>query len=404
MVKSLEGKTIVLGVTGGIAAFKSVEVVSKLRKLGAEVHVIMTKNATEFVAPLSFTTLAGYPTVVDTFEREDTWDVAHVSLAKKADLFVVAPATANIISKMRTGLADDMLSTTLIATKAPVLIAPAMNTGMLTHPATQENLKALEERGVLIVGPEGGFLACGDEGQGRMSEPEQIVERICQILQTKQDLLGKRVLVTAGGTREYIDPVRFIGNESSGKMGFALAEAAMKRGATVTLIKGSTTAAEPVVSEKVDVVSTMDLKDAMLARAPQQDIIIQAAAPADFRMEHPSEQKIKKQAGEALELRLVENPDIARLVGEQKKDGQILVGFAAETEHVNEYAREKLKKKNLDMIVANNVTQEGAGFHVDTNIATLITDTSFTELPLMTKKELAHVILDQIVELMKTTE
>ena len=395
----LTGKEIVLGVTGGIAAYKAAEVVSRLRKQGANVHVIMTENARQFITPLTLETLSGNPVVYDTFERPATWEVEHIALAKRAEVFVIAPATANILAKMACGIADDMLSTTVLATKAPVLVAPAMNTGMWTAPATRQNVETLRQRGVHFVGPEAGFLACGDEGSGRMSEPAAIVGAIEAILCPRRDMEGLRVMVTAGGTRERIDPVRYIGNDSSGKMGFALAEAARQRGAEVTLVCGHTTAKRPEGIPVTEVESTCELYDAVLARAAEQDVVIQAAAPADYRPAHPSAQKIKKQAGEGITLELVENPDIAAAVGAAKRPGQTLVGFAAETEHLLDNARRKLDKKNLDMIVANDVSQPGAGFNVDTNMATLLTREGMVECPLQSKRDLAERILDEIVAL-----
>ncbi len=386
---------IVLGVTGGIAAYKSVEVVSRLRKKGYTVRVIMTRSATEFVTPLTFETLSGEPVVSDMFARPEKWEVEHIALAKAADLFLIAPATANIMAKLACGIADDMLSTTALATKAPILLAPAMNTGMWTAPATRKNLMTLRERGVMTVGPEGGFLACGDSGEGRMSEPVDIVEAAEKILARKQDLAGVRVMVTAGGTREYMDPVRYLGNESSGKMGFALAEAAMARGAVVTLVRGAVTAEIPQVTEEISVVSTEDLYQAVLHNAAQQDIIIQAAAPADYRFAVRFPEKFKKKDGEPLVFTLVENQDIAQAVGAQKGERQVLIGFAAETTDLKAHAREKLMRKNLDMIVANDVTAPGAGFNVDTNIVSLITENGEEDLPLMTKRALADQILDR---------
>ena len=395
----LTGKEIVLGVTGGIAAYKAAEVVSRLRKQGANVHVIMTENARQFITPLTLETLSGNPVVYDTFERPATWEVEHIALAKRAEVFVIAPATANILAKMACGIADDMLSTTVLATKAPVLVAPAMNTGMWTAPATRQNVETLRQRGVGFVGPEAGFLACGDEGSGRMSEPAAIVEAIESILCPRRDMEGLRVMITAGGTRERIDPVRYIGNDSSGKMGFALAEAARQRGAEVTLVCGHTTAKRPEGIPVTEVESTCELYEAVLERAAEQDVIIQAAAPADYRPAHPSTQKIKKQAGEGITLELLENPDIAAAVGAAKRPGQTLVGFAAETEHLLDNARRKLDKKNLDMIVANDVSRPGAGFNVDTNIATLLTRSGAVECPLQSKRALAERILDEIMAL-----
>ena len=393
---NLTGREIVLGVTGGIAAYKSAALVSRLRHLGANVHVIMTRNATEFVAPLTFQTLSSNQVVTDTFRAPEYWNVEHVALAKRAEVFVIAPATANIIAKMACGIADDMLSTTVLATKAPILLAPAMNTGMWTAAATQENIRTLRNRGVLTIGPGNGMLACGDSGDGRMSEPEDIVQAIDEILNPRKDLQGLRVLITAGATRERLDPVRFLTNDSSGKMGFALAEAARDRGAEVTVVCGSVSVPVPEGVRILRIESALELYEAMMQNCAGQDIIIQAAAVADYRFKEIRNEKMKKQAGQAcLTLELVENPDIARAVGEQKRPGQILIGFAAETEHLLENAANKLAKKNLDMIVANDVTRAGAGFNVDTNIATLITRDGQTEMPLQTKRSLAEAILDK---------
>lgn len=395
----LTGRKIVLGVTGGIAAYKSAALVSRLRHLGAEVHVIMTRNATEFVSPLTFQTLSANQVVTDTFQAPEYWNVEHVALAKLAEAFVIAPATANIIAKMAAGIADDMLSTTVLATKAPVLLAPAMNTGMWTAPATQANIRILRERGVGIIGPESGLLACGDEGAGRMCEPDAIADAVTAILISRKDYEGLKVLVTAGATRERLDPVRFLTNDSSGKMGFALADAARDRGAKVTLVRGSVTVPVPSGIRVIPVESAMDLYDVMLREAPEQDVIIQAAAVSDYRFAQTSKTKIKKAEGMPLTFTLEENPDIAGEVGRRKKPGQILVGFAAETDNVLKNAQKKLQAKNLDMIVANDVTAEGAGFNTDTNIATLITRKASEETPLQSKRNLADVILDRITAL-----
>ena len=396
----LTGKSVVLGVTGGIAAYKACEVVSRLRKMGADVYVIMTRHATEFVTPLTFETLSNHPVVTDTFARPETWEVEHIALAKRADVFAIAPATANILAKMAHGIADDMLSTTVLATKAPVLVAPAMNTGMWTAEVTQENCATLRRLGVHFVGPDAGFLACGDTGAGRMSEPAAIAEAIAALLCPVQDMADMKVLVTAGATRERLDPVRYMTNDSSGKMGFAVAEEAVRRGAAVTIVAGSVTAPIPVGCEVVRVESTQNLYDAVTSRAPEMDVVIQAAAPADYRFATTYTEKHKKaHDGAPFVIELVENPDIAAAVGAMKKPGQTLVGFAAETENLHENARKKLAKKNLDLIVANDVSQPGAGFNLDTNIATLITADSLTECPLRTKKELAGDILDKVMEL-----
>ena len=402
---NLAGREIVLGVTGGIAAYKSAAVVSRLRHLGANVHVIMTRNATEFVSPLTFQTLSGNQVTVDTFHAPEYWNVEHVALAQRAEIFVIAPATANMMAKMACGIADDMLSTTVLATKAPILLAPAMNTGMWTASATRANLDTLIKRGVRTIGPGNGMLACGDSGDGRMSEPEEIVAAIDQILNPKKNMEGLHVLVTAGATRERLDPVRFLTNDSSGKMGFALAEAARDRGAEVTVIQGSVSAPKPHGVRIIPIESALDLYSAMMQECETKDIIIQAAAVADYRFSEIQKEKIKKQPGsDKLILELVENPDVAKAVGAKKKPGQILIGFAAETNSVIKNASTKLEAKNLDMIVANDVTQEGAGFNVDTNIATLITRNGLTEMPLQTKRSLAEAILDRALALYSSTD
>ena len=396
---NLTGKHIVLGVTGGIAAYKSAEIVSRLRRNGADVHVIMTENATRFVAPLTFQTLSANPVVTDTFAAPEYWNVEHVALAQLADVFVIAPATANIMAKMANGIADDMLSTTVLATKAPILLAPAMNTGMWTAAATQDNAETLKGRGVRMIGPGSGRLACGDEGAGRMSEPEEIVRAIAEIAGRREDLAGLKVLITAGATRERLDPVRFLSNDSSGKMGFALAAAARDRGAEVTAVYGSVSVPVPEGIRTVKIESALELYDAMMTEAPAHDVIIQAAAVADYRPAEKHERKIKREKAGELTLTLTENPDIAKAVGEIRKPGQTLVGFAAETDHVTENAGVKLARKHLDMIVANDVTKEGAGFNTDTNIAVLITAEGTTEYPKMSKRELADRILDRILQI-----
>ncbi|MDO5325688.1 MAG: bifunctional phosphopantothenoylcysteine decarboxylase/phosphopantothenate--cysteine ligase CoaBC [Clostridia bacterium] len=396
---TLEGKNVVLGVTGGIAAYKACELTSRLRKAGAQVYVIMTKNACQFVAPLTFETLSNHPVVTDTFARPDTWEVEHIALAKRADVFVIAPATANILAKMAHGIADDMLSTTVLATRAPVLVAPAMNTGMWENIATRENVKTLQNRGIQFIGPEGGFLACGDSGAGRMSEPKDIFDAIENILCPKRELEGLSVLVTAGPTQEKIDPVRYISNRSSGKMGYAIAEAAARRGAKVTLVSGPVRLETPQGVERVDILSTQDLYDQMTARCPQMDVVIQAAAPADFTPAVVADQKIKKHGDGDLTLTLRQTPDVAAQVGRLKKPGQILVGFAAETNDVLENAEGKLRKKNLDMIVANDVTAPGAGFDVDTNIVTFVTEQGKETLPCLPKTQVAEELLNRVVML-----
>ena len=393
----LTGKCVVVGVTGGIAAYKACEVVSRLKKLNADVRVIMTRNATEFVQPLTFQSLSHNPVSVDTFANIQTWEIEHIALAQRADLFIIAPATANIIGKLACGIADDMLSTTVMATRAPVLIAPAMNTAMLENPATQQNLRTLESRGMRMIAPGVGMLACGTSGAGRMSEPEQIVAAAVEALRPREDFAGLEVVVTAGPTAEPLDPVRFITNRSSGKMGYALAAAARARGADVTLISGPTALDAPAGVNVVRIKTTQELYDAVMAHAGA-DVVIQAAAPADYRAREVSPTKIKR-TGETLMVELVPNPDIAAALGERKRAGQTLVGFAAETNDVVANAQGKLRRKSLDLIVANDVTMAGAGFDVDTNIITLIDAGSTRELPLMTKREAADRILDRVLEL-----
>ena len=398
----LQGKNVVLGVTGGIAAYKACELVSRLRKAGAQVYVIMTQHACQFVAPLTFETLSNHPAVTDTFARPETWEVEHIALAKRADVFVIAPATANILAKMAHGIADDMLSTTVLATRAPVLAAPAMNTGMWENAATRENVKTLVSRGVRFVGPEGGFLACGDTGAGRMSEPTRIFDAIAELLNPKQDMEGLRVVVTAGPTQEKIDPVRYISNRSSGKMGYAIAEAAARRGADVTLVTGPVRLETPRGVRAVPIQSTQDLLEAMAACCPEADVVIQAAAPADFTPAEVAGEKIKKQGDGDLVLTLRQTPDVAAQVGRMKHPGQTLVGFAAETNDVLRNAEGKLAKKNLDMIVANDVTAPGAGFDVDTNIVTFLTRSGMETLPCLPKKQVAEELLDRVMLLRKS--
>lgn len=385
---------VVLGVTGGIAAYKACEILRLLQKRDVDVYVTMTKNACHFVAPLTFETLSGHPVAVDTFERPQTWEVEHIALAKRADVFLIAPATANIIGKMASGIADDMLSTTVMAAKAPVLLAPAMNTGMWENAAVQHNLDVLKARGVHVVAPASGHLACGDSGAGKLENVEIIVERTMELLNKKRDMEGVRVLVTAGPTREAIDPVRYISNRSSGKMGYAIAESAAKRGAEVVLLSGPVAIPAPSGVEVVPFMTTQELMEQASMRVLNQDILIQAAAPADYRVETVASQKIKKQDGAPMTLRLVENPDVAAALGDAKKPNQVFVGFAAETNDVIAHAEKKLERKNLDMIVANNVMRPGAGFDVDTNIVTLITGEHKEDLPLLSKKEVAERILD----------
>lgn len=390
---------VVLGVTGGIAVYKACELLRLLQKRGIDVFVVMTQNACRFVAPLTFETLSGHPVAVDTFDRPQTWEVEHIALAKRADLFLIAPATANIMGKMACGIADDMLSTTVMATRAPVLVAPAMNTGMWENAAVQQNVKTLRARGVGIVAPVSGHLACGDNGAGKLEDVAVIAERACELLFAKKDMEGLRVMVTAGPSREALDPVRYISNRSSGKMGYAIAQAAQKRGAEVTLLSGPVAIEAPHGVKLVPFTTTQELLDRASELAQEQDLLIQAAAPADYRAKEIAPQKIKKQGGEPMTFTLVENPDVAATLGKAKRSGQVFVGFAAETNDVLAHARDKLARKNLDMIVANDVTRPGAGFDVDTNIVTLITKDGQEALPMMSKAEVAQRILDRALAL-----
>jgi len=395
----LNGKQIVLGVTGGIAVYKAVELVRLLTKGGADVHVIMTRSATEFVGPLTFQTLTANPVHTELFNLIAEREIGHIALADRADLFIIAPATANVIGKLANGIADDMLTTTVMATRAPVLIAPAMNVNMWTNPLYRENEEKLRHHGYRFVAPVKGMLACGWEGEGKLQDPAIIMEEAVRAL-TRQDLAGERVLVTAGPTLEEIDPVRFISNHSSGKMGYAIARAARRRGAEVVLVSGPTCLDDPWGIETVRVCSAVEMRDAVLERVAASTIIVKAAAVADYRPRSRAAGKIKKTAA-ALVLELEKNPDILAEVGEGKGD-RVLVGFAAETGELVENARKKLVGKNLDLVVANDISQPGAGFHGDTNIARLLhRDGRIEELPLMGKDEMATIILDRAVELRK---
>lgn len=399
MSSEMKKPCVVLGVTGGIAVYKACELLRLLQKRGIDVFVVMTQNACRFVAPLTFETLSGHPVAVDTFDRPQTWEVEHIALAKRADLFLIAPATANIMGKMACGIADDMLSTTVMATRAPVLVAPAMNTGMWENAAVQQNVKTLRARGVEIVAPVSGHLACGDSGAGKLEDVAVIAERACELLFAKKDMEGLRVMVTAGPSREALDPVRYISNRSSGKMGYAIAQASQKRGAEVTLLSGPVAIEAPQGVKLVPFTTTQELLDRASELAQEQDLLIQAAAPADYRAKEIAPQKIKKQGGEPMTFTLVENPDVAATLGKAKRSGQVFVGFAAETNDVLAHARDKLARKNLDMIVANDVTRPGAGFDVDTNIVTLITKDGQEALPMMSKAEVAQRILDRALAL-----
>ena len=392
----LTGKKIVVGVTGGIAAYKACDLVSRLKKRGAQVRVVLTEHACQFVQPLTFETLSGNPAYTDSFDRK--YEIGHVALAKWADLLLIAPATADCMAKMACGIADDLLSTTCLAVRCPVLVAPAMNSAMWRNPATQANLALLRSRGVRFVGPEAGHLACGDDDVGRMSEPEQIVEAVEAILNPLRDLEGLHVLVTAGPTVERIDPVRYITNRSTGKMGYALAEAARDRGANVTLISGPTNLTAPQGVELVRIESSAQLCAAVLEHGEKADVVVQAAAPADFRPKKVSDRKIKK-TGEDMSLELEATTDIAAELGRRKQPGQILVAFAAETNDVMDNARGKLAKKNADLIVANDVSRSDAGFGVDTNVITLITAEDVRALEKMSKRAAADAILSRVREL-----
>lgn len=400
----LSGKCVVLGVTGSIAAYKIASLASALAKLHADVQVIMTKNATNFIHPITFESLTGNKCLVDTFDRNFEFQVEHVSLAKKADLFLVAPASANVIGKIAHGIADDMLTTTIMACKCPKLISPAMNTNMYENPILQNNLMKIKQYGMEVIDPACGYLACGDTGAGKMPEPEVLLAYILRELACEKDMAGKRVLVTAGPTQEKIDPVRYITNHSTGKMGYAIAENCMRRGAEVTLVTGPVAIAPPPFVKVVPVVSAADMAAAVKADCETQDIIIMAAAVADYRPAAPAEEKIKKKAEDS-ELRLERTEDIlgglgARFASDNKK-GPFLCGFSMETEHMLENSRAKLEKKNVNMIVANNLKTAGAGFGTDTNVVTIITADGCRELPIMAKSEVAAAIIDEILELIK---
>ncbi len=391
----LAGKHIILGVSGSIAAYKIASLASMLVKQKADITVIMTQNATNFINPITFETLTGNKCLVDTFDRNFQYSVEHVSLAKQADVFLVAPASANVIAKAAHGLADDMLTTTLLACTCPKIIAPAMNTRMFQNPVVQDNLELLQKYDMEVIHPASGYLACGDTGEGKMPEPEVLYEYIVKAL-TPKDMAGKKVLVTAGPTQEKLDPVRYISNHSTGKMGYAIARAAMMRGAEVTLISGKVNLAPPLGVKTVSVVSAADMAREVKAAAPEQDIIIKAAAVADYRPLEVHEEKVKKKDGE-LSLPLERTEDILAYLGAHRRQGQFLCGFSMETEHMVENSRAKLEKKNVDMIVANNLKQQGAGFGTDTNIITLLTKTETIELPIMSKDEAANQLLTHIV-------
>lgn len=394
----LKGKTILLGVTGGIAAYKSASLASLLVKAGAKVHVLMTENAKNFINPITFETLTGHKCVSDTFDRNFEFHVEHVALAKRADTVIIAPATANVIAKLAHGIADDMLTTTVLACRCKKIVAPAMNTAMYENPLTQRNLEILRHYGVEIAEPDTGYLACKDVGIGKMPEPEVLAEYVYKSCAFPKDMAGMKVLVTAGPTQEAVDPVRYITNHSSGKMGYGIARVCMLRGASVTLVTGKTALKPPMFVDVVPVVSAKEMFDAVISRSKDMDVIIKAAAVADYRPRYTAEEKVKKTDGQ-MEIELERTDDILAFLGEHKREGQFLCGFSMETENMIENSRKKLVKKNLDMIAANNLKVQGAGFETDTNIITLIGKDFTEELPLMAKEKAASCIIDKILAL-----
>ena len=400
---TLEGKTVLLGVTGSIAAYKIAYLASALKKRHADVHVLMTQNATNFINPITFETLTGNKCLVDTFDRNFQFQVEHVSIAKKADVVMIAPATANVIGKLAHGIADDMLTTTIMACKCKKFISPAMNTNMFENPVVQDNLKILEHYGYEVIAPASGYLACGDTGAGKMPEPETLLAYIERETACEKDLKGKKILVTAGPTQEAIDPVRYITNHSSGKMGYAIAKAAMLRGADVTLVSGRTAIEPPMFVKLMPVVTAKDMYEAVTSVSDEQDIIIKAAAVADYRPARVSDEKVKKSDGQ-MSIELERTDDILKYLGEHKKENQFLCGFSMETQNVIGNSRAKLTKKNLDMVAANNVKVEGAGFQGDTNVLTLITQEEEVSLPLMSKEDAALKIRDKILLLISEKE
>ena len=399
----LKGKTVLLGITGSIAAYKIAYLASALHKLHADVHVLMTENATNFINPITFETLTGNKCLVDTFDRNFQFQVEHVSIAKKADVVMIAPASANVIGKLANGLADDMLTTTVMACRCQKILAPAMNTAMYENPVVQDNIRKLQTYGYEVITPASGYLACGDTGAGKMPEPETLLEYILKEAAFQKDLAGKKLLVTAGPTQEAIDPVRCLTNHSSGKMGYAIAKMAMLRGAEVTLVSGPTAIEPPLFVKVVPVTSARDMFEAVTGLSDEQDIIIQAAAVADYRPKQVSEDKVKKKDNQA-SIELERTDDILKYLGQHKKQGQFLCGFSMETRDMLRNSRAKLEKKNLDMVAANNLKVEGAGFQGDTNVLTLITQDEEVSLPLMSKEDAALKILDKILLLTTKAE
>lgn len=395
----LRGKCVVLGVTGSIAAYKIANLASALVKLHADVNVIMTKNAVNFINPITFETLTGNKCLVDTFDRNFQFNVEHVALAKRADIFLVAPASANVIGKIAGGIADDMLTTTIMACKAPKLISPAMNTNMFENPIVQDNLKKLQNFGYEVIQPANGYLACGDTGAGKMPEPETLLAYILRTIACEKDMVGRKVLVTAGPTQEPVDPVRFITNHSTGKMGYAIAENCMRRGAEVTLVSGPVQIAPPLCVRVIPVVTAADMASAVKECYQEQDIIIKTAAVADYRPAHPADEKVKKKDAESV-LELERTEDILAYLGAHRRDGQFICGFSMETENMLENSRAKLAKKNVDMIVANNLKVAGAGFGTDTNVVTIITKDDNRQLERMSKAAVAASIVDEILKKM----
>ena len=393
----LKGKTVVLGVTGSIAAYKMANLTSMLTKLHCDVHVIMTKNATNIINPITFETLTAHKCLVDTFDRNFNYNIEHVALGEKADVVLVAPASANVIGKMAAGIADDMLTTTLLACKCRKIVAPAMNTNMYENPIVQANLKKLKEFGMEVIEPASGMLACRVEGKGKLPSEDVLLEYILREIQFEKDMTGKKVLVTAGATQEAIDPVRYITNHSTGKMGYALAKIAMRRGADVTLVTAPTNLPAPMFVDVVPVVSAQDMFEAVKECAPQMDIIIKAAAVADYTPFFVSDEKIKKKDGD-LSLPMKRTTDILTYLGEHRRPGQFICGFSMETEDLVENSKQKLQKKKADLIVANNLRDEGAGFGTDTNVVTLVMEEGIVELPCMSKEQVAEVILDAITK------